>query len=292
MLSNGICPSVGRTTRRDGTARDGRSGAQPVAVGGDPDQVAVLDNFCWGDPTKPDRLGSLVRAVQGCTDGARTYRMPFISGKDSLFNEFDGEAIPGTLLISALGLVPDLRRAVDSAGMQIGDDLWLVGANEAPRRLACVGSFRSRRHSVPTRLMTHCRVTGRSTLRSATARSPQPSCSEGGLAVAVSEMAIAARLGVSVVVPLDGLDPFTALVNEAPGRLVLSAARSTGTPWERSSAIMVAASERSPPATTSSSICSTLRGEDSNLEPIRIPLADAVSASTHGPSGPTRGATA
>ena len=54
---------VRRPTRpaRDGTARDGRSGTQPVAVGGDPDQVAVLDNFCWGDPTKPDRLGSLVR---------------------------------------------------------------------------------------------------------------------------------------------------------------------------------------------------------------------------------------
>ena len=77
-----------------------------VAVGADPGRVALLDNFCWGDPTKPDRLGSLVRAVEGCLEGARRYRMPFISGKDSLFNEFAGEAIPGTLLISALDWVP------------------------------------------------------------------------------------------------------------------------------------------------------------------------------------------
>ena len=105
--------------------------------------------------------------MQGCTDGARTYRMPFISGKDSLFNEFDGEAT-GTLLISALGLVPDLRRAVDSAGMQIGDDLWLVGANEGALggSLASIFSI-SALLGCPPRLMTHCRVTGRSTLRSA-----------------------------------------------------------------------------------------------------------------------------
>ena len=146
-----------------------------VAVGGDPDQVAVLDNFCWGDPTKPDRLGSLVRAVQGCTDGARTYRMPFISGKDSLFNEFDGEAIPGTLLISALGLVPDLRRAVDSAGMQIGDDLWLVGANEG----ALGGSLASDLFDlgatrVPTPLDDPLPRYRAIHARSATARSPQP----------------------------------------------------------------------------------------------------------------------
>ena len=55
VLSNGICPPSAATTRTRWHSCDGRSGAQPVAVGGDPDQVAVLDNFCWGDPTKPDR---------------------------------------------------------------------------------------------------------------------------------------------------------------------------------------------------------------------------------------------
>lgn len=67
-----------------------------VAVGTDPDQVAILDNFCWGNPTMPDRLGSLVRTCQGCYDAALAYRAPFISGKDSLYNEFNGKnQLPG-----------------------------------------------------------------------------------------------------------------------------------------------------------------------------------------------------
>ena len=229
VLSNGICPSVGRhdpyamaLLAMDEAVRN------LVAVGGDPDQVAVLDNFCWGDPTKSDRLGSLVRAVQGCTEGARRYRMPFISGKDSLFNEFDGEAIPGTLLISALGLVPDLHHAIDSAGMTPGDDLWLVGshqgrlggslasdefqlgATEVPIPLEDpLPRYRAVHHAIASGLITAAH-----------------DCSDGGLAVAVAEMAVASRHGVSVVVPVDGLDPFTALVNEAPGRIVLASSPS------------------------------------------------------------------
>ena len=226
VLSNGICPSVGRhdpfamaLLAMDEAVRN------LVAVGGNPDQVAVLDNFCWGDPTKPDRLGSLVRAVQGCTEGARRYRMPFISGKDSLFNEFDGEAIPGTLLISALGLVPDLHRAINSAGMQPGDDLWLVGSHQG----ALGGSLASEEFSLgatdvprplddplPRYRAVHHAIT--SGLINAA-----HDCSDGGVAVTLAEMAIAARRGVSAAVPADGLDSFTALFNEAPGRLVLAA---------------------------------------------------------------------
>ncbi len=227
VLSNGICPRVGRLDpwamallAMDEAVRN------LVAVGGDPDRVAVLDNFCWGDPTKPDRLGSLVRAVQGCVDGARRYAMPFISGKDSLFNEFDGKAIPGTLLISALGLVPDLHQAIDSAGMQVGDDLWLVGhgsgalggslaselfglgATEVPAPLDDpLPRYRSVHQAIKGGLITAAH-----------------DCSEGGLAVTAAEMAIAARRGISISVPAEQLDPFTALVNEAPGRLLLSAA--------------------------------------------------------------------
>ena len=88
-----------------------------VAVGADPDQVSLLDNFCWGNPYLPDRLGGLVRCAQGCYDAAVAYDVPFISGKDSLNNEYndvDGQrhAIPGTLLISAVGIVPDVHQTV------------------------------------------------------------------------------------------------------------------------------------------------------------------------------------
>ena len=82
-----------------------------VCVGGDPDQVALLDNFCWGNPALKDRLGGLVRAAQGCHDAALAYNAPFISGKDSLNNEFADvtgtkRTIPPTLLISSTGDCP------------------------------------------------------------------------------------------------------------------------------------------------------------------------------------------
>src|SRR5207248_1439310 len=87
-----------------------------VAVGADPARVALLDNFCWGNTSRPEVLGSLVWAAQACRDVALAYTMPFISGKDSLNNEYrtDGRriSIPGTLLISALGRVPDVRKCV------------------------------------------------------------------------------------------------------------------------------------------------------------------------------------
>ena len=73
-----------------------------VAVGADPGRIAILDNFCWGDPLRPETLASLVEACRGCRDAALLFRTPFISGKDSLNNEYlgaDGKrhAIPPTL---------------------------------------------------------------------------------------------------------------------------------------------------------------------------------------------------
>ena len=59
-----------------------------VAVGADPARIAMLDNFCWGNTDRPEVLGSLVRAAEACRDVALAYSMPFISGKDSLNNEF------------------------------------------------------------------------------------------------------------------------------------------------------------------------------------------------------------
>ncbi len=228
VLSNGLCPRVGRhdpyamaLLALDEAVRN------LVAVGGDPDRVALLDNFCWGDPTRSDRLGSLVRAVQGCTDGARRYAMPFISGKDSLFNEFEGRPVPPTLLISALGLVGDLDSAIDSAGMNVGDDLWLVGQGSA----ALGGSVADALYGlgatdVPAPLDDPLpRYRAVHSAIAAGLVSAAHDCSDGGIAVAIAEMAIASRYGVAVEVPSDGCDEFAALTNEGPGRLVLAAHR-------------------------------------------------------------------
>ena len=107
-----------------------------VAVGADPAKIAILDNFCWGDCEKPETLGSLVRAALACHDMSVALGTPFISGKDSLNNEFsyigpDGEkqtiAIPPSLLISAMGQMDDCRRAVTMDVKTPGNLIYLVG---------------------------------------------------------------------------------------------------------------------------------------------------------------------
>src|SRR5437660_10815045 len=102
-----------------------------VAVGADPSRIALLDNFCWGNTDRPEVLGSLVRAAAACRDAALALNMPFISGKDSLNNEFHAAdrniVIPPTLLISALGRVPDVRRCVTMDLKGPGNVLLLIG---------------------------------------------------------------------------------------------------------------------------------------------------------------------
>lgn len=103
-----------------------------VCVGADPSRIAILDNFCWPSCRKPENLGSLVRASEGCYDGAKAYRTPFVSGKDSLNNQFtteDGRTIeiPPTLLITGLGIVNHIDRCVTSDMKRAGNAIVLVG---------------------------------------------------------------------------------------------------------------------------------------------------------------------
>jgi len=176
-----------------------------VAVGADPDRIALLDNFCWGNPALPDRLGGLVRAAQGCHDAALAYGTPFISGKDSLNNEYvdpqgQKRAIPPTLLISSLGIVPDIRQAVTMDAKQAGDLVYIVGET----RVELGGSLYYRLHGglgnavpapVPDAIET-MRALHRA-IRAGLVRACHD-LSEGGLAVAAAEMAFAGRLGMAL----------------------------------------------------------------------------------------------
>ena len=110
-----------------------------VCVGTDPSRIAILDNFCWPSCKKPENMGSLVRAAEACYDGAKAYKVPFVSGKDSLNNQFtipgkDGVPdttieIPPTLLITGMGIVPSIDRCVTSDAKRPGNHLVLVGTH-------------------------------------------------------------------------------------------------------------------------------------------------------------------
>ena len=181
-----------------------------VAVGADPSRVAILDNFCWGDCEKSETLGSLVRAAIACHDLSIVLETPFISGKDSLNNEFsyldaDGNrqtiAIPASLLISAMGQVPDVSKCLTMDLKSTENPLYIVG--ETKDELG--GSHFSHVNnltggSVPTVTAETARLTF-VTLHQAIQAGLVSSChdlSEGGLAVAAAEMAFAGNVGVDL----------------------------------------------------------------------------------------------
>jgi phosphoribosylformylglycinamidine (FGAM) synthase-like enzyme len=108
-----------------------------VSVGGDPDFISALDNFCWPNvvkesmPERSHKLAQLVRACQGLYDFCKAYGVPLISGKDSMSNDCTLTdppiSVPPTLLVSVLGRISDLGRAVTLDLKAPGDALYLVG---------------------------------------------------------------------------------------------------------------------------------------------------------------------
>lgn len=180
---------------------------QIIAVGGSLKQVAILDNFCWGNPDKPDRLGSLVRAAYGCYYAAKAYGVPFISGKDSLYNEFTvrGESIsiPGTLLISALGIFDDVRTAVSMYAKQAGHLVYAVGLTRQELGGSQYLNLHGLTGNAVPRIYPHEALAVFSGLSRAAAQglvAAMHDCSEGGIAVAAAEMAFAGGLGMELFV--------------------------------------------------------------------------------------------
>ncbi|MFH1775956.1 MAG: phosphoribosylformylglycinamidine synthase subunit PurL [Candidatus Omnitrophota bacterium] len=104
---------------------------QIVAVGGNLARVGILDNFSWGNTNNPERLGELVRACRACYDFSLGFGVPFISGKDSLNNEYTVKnktiTIPPTLLISAIAVMPDVGAAITADLKQPGNKIYIVG---------------------------------------------------------------------------------------------------------------------------------------------------------------------
>jgi phosphoribosylformylglycinamidine synthase II len=205
-----------------------------VCVGGRTDRIALLDNFCWGNCTKPKTMGQLVRAAQACYDGAIAFDTPFISGKDSLNNEFscdDGTqiAIPPTLLISAISLVDDIDKCVTMDAKKAGNLLFIVG--ETKNELGGSHYYKIHNHlgaNVPkVDLQTGPEIAKR--IAAAINQRLVVSChdcSEGGLAVALAEMAFAGGIGIEADLrglpkSKDCIRPDTQLFSESNSRYIV-----------------------------------------------------------------------
>jgi phosphoribosylformylglycinamidine synthase II len=200
-----------------------------IAVGGR--RIALLDNFVWGNPEKPERLGSLVRACEACYDVAKTFRTPFISGKDSLYNESPLGPVTPTLLITAVGVVPDVRSAVSMDLKTAGNLLYIVGntyaelgGSEYYKLQGALGKSVPKVHATQARKIYYA-------MTKAIGAGIVKAChdlSEGGLAVAAAEMALAGGFGAELdlaKVPCKGVarDDF-ALFSESNSRFLMEVA--------------------------------------------------------------------
>jgi len=178
---------------------------QIIAVGGDLRRVALLDNFCWGNTNRPEMLGALVRAAQACHDMALVYGTPFVSGKDSLNNEFEYEgriiAIPHTLLVSAMGVVDDVSKTVSMDFKEAGNLIYIVGdtncelgGSEYFASQGFIGNDVPRVNpKLAKKLMDSLSsATGKGLVRAC------HDCSDGGIGVTVAEMAFAGGLGAVI----------------------------------------------------------------------------------------------
>ncbi|MFQ6122279.1 MAG: AIR synthase-related protein, partial [Dehalococcoidales bacterium] len=206
IVANGINPKYGQIDPywMAASAID-EALRQIIAVGGNLRQVALLDNFSWGNTNQSDMLGALVRAAQACYDMAMVYETPFISGKDSLHNEFQFEgktlSIPHTLLISAISVMDDVSRAVSMDFKKAGDLIYIVGSTQ--RELGGSEYFRTQGfigNNVPKvnprrgkELMDSLSMATEKGLVRAC-----HDCSEGGIGVAIAEMAFAGGLGATI----------------------------------------------------------------------------------------------
>lgn len=204
-----------------------------IALGIPLDSIAILDNFCWCSSDKPERLAQLKAAARGCYDGATGFETPFISGKDSMFNDFRGYdednnpvlvSVPPTLLISSIGIHPDVTKAVSLDAKIEGDLVYLIGENreelggsEYSAYLGISGGIVPVL-DIPAMKVRYQRLTHAILHDLVVSAFP---VTPGGLAVALAKVAIGGKLGLDVTLTGD-LRPDVLLFSETLGRFIVT----------------------------------------------------------------------
>ncbi|MDL2290547.1 phosphoribosylformylglycinamidine synthase [Desulfovibrio sp. OttesenSCG-928-F20] len=244
VLSHGICPkfSDADTYWMMANAID-EAVRNAVAVGADPKRLAGVDNFCWCDPVEsektPDgryKLAQLVRACKSLEHHCLAFGVPCVSGKDSMKNDYSSGStkisIPPTVLFSILGHIADVNRAVTSDFKKAGEAIYLLGFTRdelAGSELAAELSLSGGAVPEVDALAARARYALVHAAMSAGLVSACHDLSDGGLAVALAEMALGGRLGARINlerVPLRTMqaqpDASLILYSESASRLLLT----------------------------------------------------------------------
>lgn len=229
-----------------------------VCVGGNPDKMALVDNFCWPDPlpgkNNPDhayKLAQLVRTCRGLYDVCVAYAMPLVSGKDSMKNDLIGRlpsgtevkiSVPPTLLVSGMCDVPDVSCSIDMSFKKAGDLIYLLGDRDS----SLAGSeLQELWGKASTEVLPKIDINENIKLYRALYQATRADLiesahdlSDGGLAVALSESALAGEMGALIEIKGSGAQEI--LFNEKPGQILVSVSASsqkkfeelmTGLPW-------------------------------------------------------------
>lgn len=211
-----------------------------VAAGGDPERMAALDNFCWPDPIPseknpdgPYKLAQLVRANKALYTFTRAFQVPCISGKDSMKNDYIGGgikiSIPPTLLFTVVGKIDDVRQAMTLDAKEPGHLIYVLGVTYpelgGSEYFAMMGFVGNEVPKVRPEVSRELFLRLHRAIREGLVASCHD-CSDGGLAVALAETAIAGDLGMEVdlrSVPQEGLERDDYLLfSESQGRFVVT----------------------------------------------------------------------
>ncbi len=243
VVSHGICPKYSKfdTYHMVACAID-EAIRNNIASGGSLKRLALLDNFCWSDPVEseknpegPYKLAQLVRANKALFDYATLFGTPFISGKDSMKNDYTHQeiriSVPQTVLISAISVIPDVRRAVTMEFKEGGQVIAVIGRTYPELGGSEYFSSRGRNGNIPPRVRGPVAKRIFQRMEKAIGRGLIRSChdiSDGGLACALAESAFAGGLGAEIdlsMVPSTAIfrDDFM-LFSESQSRFVVTVA--------------------------------------------------------------------
>ncbi|MBI2610543.1 phosphoribosylformylglycinamidine synthase [Candidatus Kaiserbacteria bacterium] len=219
-----------------------------ICAGASRDYLAILDNFCWSSSEKPERLYELKQAAKACYDVATAYGTPFISGKDSMFNDFRGfdakgnhvhiAALP-TLLISSIGIIPDVANSMTIDFKTVGDSVYIIGETNdelgSSEYAKCQGVTFPQVPIVDAKRNTKAYDAISKAIRQGLVVSAI-GVGRGGLAVALAKSAIAGQLGtrlnlVGVLGNAHRADSI--LFSESQGRMLISVRHDRESDFER-----------------------------------------------------------
>ncbi|MFW9854348.1 MAG: phosphoribosylformylglycinamidine synthase subunit PurL [Candidatus Thorarchaeota archaeon] len=235
VISNGFNPNYSRNPRKMALSSIDEAIRNNICSGGR--RFSLLDNFSWGSPEDPENLGALVEACRACYESATALGTPFISGKDSLYNDFQtkhGETItiPHTLLITCVGIIPDIRKSITSDFKQGDNSIYIIGDTYNELGGSLYHQVRGIQNGVIPDVPNPQKV--KEIFDKTTAAIDAEiilachDCSEGGIAIALAEMCFGGNMGAEVdleVLKGEVTSDIEALFSESNSRFIVEVAQ-------------------------------------------------------------------